>query len=236
MPTDDELRTDPDAPRDDVGETARRHAPVPRGAGAGRTNTGAIEPLDAIADVATPRTCGSTSTAPTEASPTHRPGPRCFHGIERGESATPTRTRGCSSRTGPVASCRDGVVMRDARLRGRGVPLGHAADGRAVEVQRAPTRLSRDRRGLRVGMRRAGMACGRSGPRRTRSSTWPRPGRTTRCGRSEDRDRLAAPADGGAVPDARRGRDRQPRLLRGSTRRSACSCRARRSTTTTGPS
>ncbi len=192
VPTDAELRMDPDALRDAVrADRAAGLRPFLVSPAAGTTNTGAVDPLDAVADVAR----GRRPVAPRRRRlrrllPADRPRPRALprHRARRQRDARPAQRA--------VPAVRDRRRRRSATARRCATPTTRARRTSRTCRPRATSRTTTSTRPSSRGTC-AASACGsrwcctastRSGPRSTRSSTSPtgctRRSRTTRTSRS----------------------------------------------------
>jgi len=155
VPTDAELRMDPDA----LGEMVR----ADRAAGlrpflvvpsAGTTNTGAVDPLDAIADVATEHGLWMHVDAAYGGffQLTER-GRERFHGITRADSVTLDPHKGLFLPYGMGSLVvRDGAPLRDAHYEGAAYLQDLAPEGELPNFTEYSPELSRANRGLRVWM------------------------------------------------------------------------------------
>ena len=153
VPTDDELRLDPDALRrmveEDRAAGGRPFLVVPS---AGTTNTGAIDPLDPIADVAADHGMWMHVDAAyggffilTER------GRERFRGIERADSVTLDPHKGMFLPYGTGALVvRDGENLRQAHYEGAAYLQDLAPAGELPNYSEYSAELSRDWRGLRV--------------------------------------------------------------------------------------
>ena len=155
VPTDAELRMDPDALRhmiaDDRAAGMRPFLVVPS---AGTTNTGAIDPLDAIADVAADEGLWLHVDAAYGGffQLTER-GRERFRGIERADSVTVDPHKGMFLPYGTGALVvRDGTALRDAHYEGAAYLQDLPPSGQLPNYSEYSTELSRDWRGLRVWM------------------------------------------------------------------------------------
>ena len=231
VPTDAELRMDPDAlAAHDRARTARPGCVRSWCRGAGTTNTGAIDPLDAIADVAR----GEGLWFHVDAAYggffqlTER-GRERFRGIERADSDHPRPAQGSvpAVRHGRAGRARPRGAARRA-LRGRRVPAGPAAPGELPNYSEYSPELSRDMRGLRVWfpLLLHGVAAFREALDEKLDLT---ERLTAALGDDPNVEVGWGPQlTTVAVPAARRRDDeRQRSCWSGSTRRSACSCPAR---------
>ena len=155
VPTDAELRMDPAALGDMIAEDRaagmRPFLVVPS---AGTTNTGAIDPLDEIADVA----AGQELWLHVDAAYggffqlTER-GKERFAGIERADSVTVDPHKGLFLPYGTGALVvRDGAALRDAHYEGAAYLQDLPPSGELPNYSEYSTELSRDWRGLRVWM------------------------------------------------------------------------------------
>jgi aromatic-L-amino-acid decarboxylase len=153
VPTDAELRMDPDALRRMVGEDlAAGHRPFLVAPSAGTTNTGAIDPLDAVADVAEEHGLWMHVDAAyggffilTER------GRERFRGIERADSVTldPHKGMFLPYVTGALV-VRDGENLRQAHYEGAAYLQDLAPAGELPNYSEYSAELSREWRGLRV--------------------------------------------------------------------------------------
>jgi len=153
VPTDDELRMDPDELRRMVeGDLAKGHRPFLVGPSAGTTNTGAIDPLEAIADVAEEHglwmhvdgAYGGFFVL------TER-GRERFRGIERADSVTLDPHKGMFLPYGTGALVvRDGENLRQAHYEGAAYLQDLATAGELPNYSEHSAELSREWRGLRV--------------------------------------------------------------------------------------
>ncbi|HET9722647.1 MAG TPA: aminotransferase class V-fold PLP-dependent enzyme [Actinomycetota bacterium] len=153
VPTDAELRMDPDALRRMVEEDlARGHRPFLVAPSAGTTNTGAIDPLDAVADVAEAHGMWMHVDAAyggffvlTER------GRERFRGIERADSVTLDPHKGMFLPYGTGALVvRDGENLRQAHYEGAAYLQDLATAGELPNYSEYSAELSREWRGLRV--------------------------------------------------------------------------------------
>ncbi len=153
VPTDAELRMDPDALRRMVKEDrAAGHRPFLVGPSAGTTNTGAVDPLDAIADVAEEHGLWMHVDGAyggffilTER------GRERFRGIERADSVTLDPHKGMFLPYGTGAIVvRDGENLRQAHFEGAAYLQDLATAGELPNYSEYSAELSREWRGLRV--------------------------------------------------------------------------------------
>ncbi len=155
VPTDAELRMDPDALREMVREDrAAGMRPFLVVGSAGTTNTGAIDPLDGIGDVAS----GQGLWFHVDGAYggffqlTDR-GRERFRGIERADSVTVDPHKGMFLPYGTGALVvRDGVLLRDAHYEGAAYLQDLPPTGDLPNYNEYSAELSRDWRGLRVWM------------------------------------------------------------------------------------
>jgi aromatic-L-amino-acid decarboxylase len=155
VPTDGELRMDPGALRaairEDRAAGMRPFLVVPS---AGTTNTGAIDPLDAIADIATDEGLWFHVDAAYGGffQLTER-GRERFRGIERAASVTVDPHKGLFLPYGTGALVvRDAAALRDAHYEGAAYLQDLPPSGELPNYSEYSTELSRDWRGLRVWM------------------------------------------------------------------------------------
>lgn len=155
VPTDAELRMDPDALREairaDRGNGMRPFLVAPS---AGTTNTGAIDPLDAIADIAQDEGLWMHVDAAYGGffHLTER-GAAMFHGITRADSVTLDPHKGLFLPYGTGALVvRDGEALRDAHHEGAAYLQDLQPAGELPNYAESSPELSRDFRGLRVWM------------------------------------------------------------------------------------
>ncbi len=155
VPTDDQLRMDTQALREMVrADRAAGMRPFFVVASAGTTNTGAVDPIDDIADVAAEENLWMHADAAyggffylTER------GRERFRGIERADSITLDPHKGLFLPYGTGALVvRDGQAMRDAHHEGAAYLQDIAAEGDLPNYTEYSPELSRDFRGLRVWM------------------------------------------------------------------------------------
>jgi aromatic-L-amino-acid decarboxylase len=155
VPTDAELRMDPEALRALVREDRRAGArPFLVVPSAGTTNTGAIDPLDAIADVAADEGLWMHVDAAYGGffRLTER-GRARFRGIERADSITVDPHKGLFLPYGTGAlAVRDGAALRDAHFEGAAYLQDLQPTGELPNYSELSPELSRDWRGLRVWM------------------------------------------------------------------------------------
>jgi aromatic-L-amino-acid decarboxylase len=153
VPTDDELRMDPDALRRAVEQDlAAGHRPFLVVPSAGTTNTGAVDPLDAVADVAQEHGLWMHVDAAyggffilTER------GRERFRGIERADSVTLDPHKGMFLPYGTGALVvRDGENLRQAHYEGAAYLQDLATAGELPNYSEYSAELSREWRGLRV--------------------------------------------------------------------------------------
>lgn len=153
VPTDDELRMDPNALRCMVEQDlADGHRPFLVGPSAGTTNTGAIDPLEAIADVAEEHglwmhvdgAYGGFFVLTAR-------GRERFRGIERADSVTLDPHKGMFLPYGTGALVvRDGENLRQAHYEGAAYLQDLATAGELPNYSEHSAELSREWRGLRV--------------------------------------------------------------------------------------
>jgi aromatic-L-amino-acid decarboxylase len=155
VPTDAELRMDADALRRMIAEDRRAGMrPFLVVPSAGTTNTGAIDPLDAIADVAADEGlwCHVDAAYGGFFQLTAR-GRERFEGIERADSVTVDPHKGMFLPYGTGALVvRDGAALRDAHYEGAAYLQDLPPSGELPNYSEYSTELSRDWRGLRVWM------------------------------------------------------------------------------------
>ena len=153
VPTDDELRMIPEALRDRiVADRAEGLRPFLVAPSAGTTNTGAIDPLDAVAEVAAEHGLWMHVDAAyggffvlTER------GRERFRGIERADSVTLDPHKGMFLPYGTGALVvRDGENLREAHYEGAAYLQDLAPAGELPNYSEYSAELSRDWRGLRV--------------------------------------------------------------------------------------
>lgn len=153
VPTDTELRMDPETLRRMVEEDlAAGHRPFLVAPSAGTTNTGAIDPLDAVADVAEAHGMWMHVDAAyggffvlTER------GSERFRGIERADSVTLDPHKGMFLPYGTGALVvRDGENLREAHYEGAAYLQDLAPAGELPNYSEYSAELSREWRGLRV--------------------------------------------------------------------------------------
>jgi aromatic-L-amino-acid decarboxylase len=153
VPTDAELRMAPDALRAAVrDDRARGLRPFLVAPSAGTTNTGAIDPLEAIADVAADEDLWMHVDAAYGGffQLTDR-GQRWFHGIERSDSVTLDPHKGLFLPYGTGGLVvRDGQALRDAHYEGAAYLQDLPPTGELPNYSEHSAELSRDWRGLRV--------------------------------------------------------------------------------------
>ena len=153
VPTDAELRMDPEALRALVGEDrAAGLRPFLVAPSAGTTNTGAIDPLDAIADIAADEGLWMHVDGAYGGffQLTER-GRAAFRGIERSDSVTldPHKGMFLPYGTGGLV-VRDGQALRDAHYEGAAYLQDLPPTGELPNYSEYSAELSRDWRGLRV--------------------------------------------------------------------------------------
>ena len=155
VPTDEELRMDPDALRDAIQkDRAARMRPFLVVPSAGTTNTGAIDPIDAVADVAADEGlwCHVDAAYGGFFQLTER-GRERFRGIERADSVTVDPHKGLFLPYGTGALVvRDGAALRDAHHEGAAYLQDLPPSGDLPNYSEYSIELSRDWRGLRVWM------------------------------------------------------------------------------------
>lgn len=155
VPTDAELRMDPDALRDAIREDRaagmRPFLVVPS---AGTTNTGAIDPLDAVADVASAEGLWMhVDGAYGGAFQLTDRGRERFRGITRADSVTVDPHKGMFLPYGTGALVvRDGGALRDAHYEGAAYLQDLPPSGELPNYSEHSAELSRGWRGLRVWM------------------------------------------------------------------------------------
>ena len=153
VPTDAELRMDPEALRALVGEVrAAGLRPFLVAPSAGTTNTGAIDPLNAIADIAADEGLWMHVDGAYGGffQLTER-GRAAFRGIERSDSVTldPHKGMFLPYGTGGLV-VRDGQELRDAHYEGAAYLQDLPPTGELPNYSEYSAELSRDWRGLRV--------------------------------------------------------------------------------------
>jgi len=153
VPTDAELRMDPDALRAAIrADRAAGLRPFLVSPAAGTTNTGAVDPLDAVADVARDEGLWLHVDAAYGGffQLTDR-GRERFRGIERADSVTLDPHKGLflPYGTGGVV-VRDGAALRDAHYEGAAYLQDMPPSGDLPNYNEYSPELSRDMRGLRV--------------------------------------------------------------------------------------
>ena len=153
VPTDAELRMDPDALRRMVEEDrGAGHRPFLVAPSAGTTNTGAIDPLDAVADVAEEHGLWMHVDGAYGGffALTER-GRERFRGIERADSITLDPHKGMFLPYGTGAIVvRDGENLRQAHYEGAAYLQDLAPEGELPNYSEYSAELSREWRGLRV--------------------------------------------------------------------------------------
>lgn len=153
VPTDTELRMDPEALRALVREDrAAGLRPFLVAPSAGTTNTGAIDPLDAIADIAAEEGLWMHVDGAYGGffQLTGR-GYAAFHGIERSDSVTLDPHKGLFLPYGTGGLVvRDGGALRDAHYEGAAYLQDLPPTGELPNYSEYSAELSRDWRGLRV--------------------------------------------------------------------------------------
>ena len=153
--TDDQLRMDPEALRARIREDrATGMRPFLVGASAGTTNTGAIDPLEAIADVAEQEGLWlHVDGAYGGFFQLTERGESWFGGIERSDSVTldPHKGMFLPYGTGGLV-VRDGQALRDAHYEGAAYLQDLPPTGELPNYSEYSAELSRDWRGLRVWM------------------------------------------------------------------------------------
>jgi aromatic-L-amino-acid decarboxylase len=153
IPTDAELRMDPEALRQQVrADRAAGLRPFLVVPAAGTTNTGAIDPLDAIADIADQEELWMHVDAAYGGFfvLTDR-GRERFRGVERADSVTldPHKGMFLPYGTGSLV-VRDGAALRAAHYEGAAYLQDLIAEGDLPNFSEYSPELSRDVRGLRV--------------------------------------------------------------------------------------
>lgn len=155
VPTDDELRMDPAALTELI-EADRREGlrPFLVVASAGTTNTGAIDPMEAVADVAARRELWlHVDGAYGGFFQLTERGRASFAGITRADSITLDPHKGLFLPYGTGALVvRDGSALRDAHFEGAAYLQDLAPEGELPNYSEYSPELSRDWRGLRVWM------------------------------------------------------------------------------------
>ena len=155
VPTDDQLRMDPEALRRMIAEDrAVGLRPFLVAPSAGTTNTGAIDPLADIADIADAEDLWLHVDGAYGGffQLTDR-GREWFHGIERSESVTLDPHKGLFLPYGTGGLVvRDGAAMRDAHYEGAAYLQDLPPTGELPNYSEHSAELSRDWRGLRVWM------------------------------------------------------------------------------------
>jgi aromatic-L-amino-acid/L-tryptophan decarboxylase len=153
--TDDQLRMDPEALQRQISsDRADGRRPFLVVVSAGTTNTGAIDPLDAIADVAADAGLWMHVDGAYGGffQLTERGG-EWFHGIERSDSITVDPHKGMFLPYGTGGLVvRDGEALRDAHHEGAAYLQDIHATGDLPNYSDLSPELSRDWRGLRVWM------------------------------------------------------------------------------------
>ena len=155
VPTDDELRMDPDALSRMIAEDrAAGMRPFFVAPSAGTTNTGAIDPLDEIAGIAAAEDLWMHVDGAYGGffQLTDR-GRAWFHGIERSDSVTLDPHKGLFLPYGTGGLVvRDGEAMRDAHYEGAAYLQDLPPTGELPNYSEHSAELSREWRGLRVWM------------------------------------------------------------------------------------
>jgi aromatic-L-amino-acid/L-tryptophan decarboxylase len=155
VPTDDELRIDPDALREQIREDrAAGMRPFLVVASVGSTNTGAIDPVDTIADIAADEGLWLHVDGAYGGffQLTDR-GRALFHGVERADSVTLDPHKGLFLPYGTGGLIvRDGEAMRDAHFEGAAYLQDLSPTSELPNYSEYSTELSREWRGLRVWM------------------------------------------------------------------------------------
>jgi len=155
VPTDRELRLDPDALGELI-ETDRRAGlrPFLVVASAGTTNTGAIDPIDAVADIAAEHELWlHVDGAYGGFFQLTERGRARFDGMTRADSITLDPHKGLFLPYGTGALVvRDGAALRDAHFEGADYLQDLSPEGELPNYSEYSPELSRDWRGLRVWM------------------------------------------------------------------------------------
>jgi aromatic-L-amino-acid decarboxylase len=153
VPTDDQLRMDPEALRRLVREDrAAGRRPFLVAPAAGTTNTGAVDPLDAVADVAADEGLWMHVDAAYGGffRLTDR-GAETLHGIDRADSITLDPHKGLFLPYGTGGLVvRDGAALRDAHFEGAAYLQDLPPTGELPNYAELSPELSRDNRGFRV--------------------------------------------------------------------------------------
>jgi aromatic-L-amino-acid/L-tryptophan decarboxylase len=155
VPTDDQLRMDPDALAAMIREDrAGGFRPFLVAPAAGTTNTGAIDPLGAIADIAEAEGLWlHVDGAYGGFFQLTERGRERFRGIERSDSVTLDPHKGLFLPYGTGGLVvRDGVALRDAHYEGAAYLQDLPPTGELPNYSEYSAELSRDWRGLRVWM------------------------------------------------------------------------------------
>jgi aromatic-L-amino-acid decarboxylase len=155
VPTDAELRMDPDALAQLIDEDRRAGLrPFLVVASAGTTNTGAVDPIDTVADIAAEQGLWlHVDGAYGGFFQLTERGRERFDGVTRADSITLDPHKGLFLPYGTGALVvRDGAALRDAHFEGAAYLQDLAPEGELPNYSEYSPELSRDWRGLRVWM------------------------------------------------------------------------------------
>ncbi|MEA2557332.1 MAG: hypothetical protein QOG88_870 [Actinomycetota bacterium] len=155
VPTDAELRMDPDALAQLIDEDRRAGLrPFLVVASAGTTNTGAVDPIDTVADIAAEQGLWlHVDGAYGGFFQLTERGRERFAGVTRADSITLDPHKGLFLPYGTGALVvRDGAALRDAHFEGAAYLQDLAPEGELPNYSEYSPELSRDWRGLRVWM------------------------------------------------------------------------------------